>query len=150
MPTIPQITQLVDNTTSLLTTVTEASSNINQASQVVTTAVSTHTAQPDPHGQYVQELVGHLPVFAQVDTTGRPIRTVTADGQVVGGGVRRHLFEPTGNDDTSAFQEAVYDYYSDYGGTADVNTSARNTAFAIEIPDGMELSIRGVDLPAGS
>lgn len=29
---------------------------------------------------------GNRPVFAQVDTTGRPIRTVTADGQVVGGG----------------------------------------------------------------
>lgn len=27
-----------------------------------------------------------VPVFAQLDTTGRPIRTVTADGQVVGGG----------------------------------------------------------------
>jgi len=88
MPTSQQISQLVGNTTALLTTLTEASEAVTQAATSVTTAVSTHTAQPDPHGQYVQELAEAEPVFATVDAQGRPQGMRLRDGQVVGGGGR--------------------------------------------------------------
>lgn len=89
-----QLTGIANDISNLVDQVVVARQVVDNAATSVTTAVSTHTAQPDPHGQYVQELAGAEPVFATVDALGRPQGMRLRGGQVVGGveavDIRRH------------------------------------------------------------
>jgi len=61
-----QLTGIANDISNLVDQVVVARQVVDNAATSVTTAVSTHTAQPDPHGQYVQELAGLSVPFAPV------------------------------------------------------------------------------------